>query len=331
GGDGAGHGNFGAALIDKGYQALLERDDIDAVYIPLPTSMRKPWVLAAAAAGKHVLCEKPVADTVADAQEMIDTCAQAGVQFMDGVMFSHSARLNGIRNALENPGTLGRLRRINTSFCFSGDQAFQTENIRVDSRLERHGCLGDLGWYTLRMTLWVMQYRMPNRVIARTLTSLQGNDSPEPVPGEFSAELFYDADPSAPFGIDWPVTATMYNSFLTENQQLVAISGDQGYVTLDDFVLPFYDAEMAWYRNAHVVEIDNCRWNIRRHTKRQCVQEYPGGEANSQEVRMFRTFGENVLSSTPDPHWPEITLKTQTLLNACRESADANGKVVEFR
>ena len=60
------------------YDALLQRDDVDAVYIPLPTGLRKKWVLAAAKAGKHVLVEKPVANNLVDAQEMIDACNDAG-------------------------------------------------------------------------------------------------------------------------------------------------------------------------------------------------------------------------------------------------------------
>lgn len=85
------------------YDSLLGRSDVDAVYVALPTSLRKPWVLKAAAAGKHVLCEKPVADSAEDAAEMIDACHAAGVQFMDGVMFSHSSRLTALRNAIDGP------------------------------------------------------------------------------------------------------------------------------------------------------------------------------------------------------------------------------------
>lgn len=74
------------------YEELLGDADVDVVYIPLPTSMHKAWCLAAAAAGKHVLCEKPVAASTADLAEMIAACAAAGVQFMDGVMFMHNER-----------------------------------------------------------------------------------------------------------------------------------------------------------------------------------------------------------------------------------------------
>lgn len=65
------------------YEALLERDDVDAVYIPLPTAMRHHWVIRAAEAGKHVLAEKPAACDAHQVKEMLHACEQHGVQYMD--------------------------------------------------------------------------------------------------------------------------------------------------------------------------------------------------------------------------------------------------------
>ncbi len=72
-------------------------DEVDAVYMPLPTALRKQWVLRAAEAGKHVVCEKPCAASVADLQEMLTACRYNRVQFMDGVMFTHSRRMESLR------------------------------------------------------------------------------------------------------------------------------------------------------------------------------------------------------------------------------------------
>jgi predicted dehydrogenase len=90
------------------YEELLDRDDVDAVYLPLPTGLRKEWVLRAAAAGKHVLSEKPCGVAVADVEEMIQACRRHGVQFMDGVMFMHSRRLNRLREVLDDGVTGSR-------------------------------------------------------------------------------------------------------------------------------------------------------------------------------------------------------------------------------
>ena len=84
------------------YEALLARDDIDAVYIPLPTGIRKEWVIKAAEAGKHVMGEKPCGDTLADVQEIVAACEANNVQYMDGVMFMHSDRLPAIRKTIDS-------------------------------------------------------------------------------------------------------------------------------------------------------------------------------------------------------------------------------------
>lgn len=298
------------------YEELIERDDVDVIYIPLPTGLRKQWVLAAAKAGKHVLCEKPVAINLQDAQDMVSACAEAGVQFMDGVMFDHSKRLEEVCRSLRSGESVGKLRRINCHFSFSGDDSFQQSNIRTDSVLEPHGCLGDLGWYCIRMTLWAAGLKMPTHLSARTITGLAGKDSDGEVPGEFSAELQFEDGLSAAF----------YCSFLTNNQQTVLLSGDEGYLTVDDFVLPFYDAEASWAENRHVLEIDNCRWNFRRHRNRKAIAEYSCGEPNATEVKMVRRLGQCVIENELDPRYPDLTIKTQRILDACRRS-DAGGGV----
>jgi predicted dehydrogenase len=121
------------------------------------------------------------------------------------------------------------------------------------------------------------------------------------------------------------LSATFYCSFLTDNQQTAVMSGDKGYISVDDFVLPFYDAEAKWAHHNHVLEIDNCRWNFCRHTSPQAIAEYPGGEPNAQEVNMVRRMAECALSGTPDPLYPELSIKTQRILDACRRSDAAGG------
>ena len=141
------------------YEQLLAADDVDAVYVPLPTGVRKEWVIRAAQAGKHVMCEKPCGIHGDDVAEMIEACNKACVQFMDGVMFMHSARLDAVRAALDDGVSVGKITRIASQFSFCAPEEFREGNIRVHSGLEPAGCLGDLGWYTIRMTLWTMKIR----------------------------------------------------------------------------------------------------------------------------------------------------------------------------
>src|SRR5215831_4300312 len=164
------------------YNELLECPDVEAVYIPLPTGLRKEWVLRAAVAGKHVLCEKPCAVSVANLREMIEACKKARVQFMDGVMFMHSRRLPRLRELLDDVQSVGEVKRITSAFSFYGGPDFLTSNIRGNARLEPYGCLGDLGWYCIRLALWAVQWNMPDQVIGRVLSERKHPESAQAIP-----------------------------------------------------------------------------------------------------------------------------------------------------
>lgn len=299
------------------YEELLADPSIQAVYIPLPTGLRKEWVLRAARAGKHVLCEKPCALDAKDLAEMIDACRAANVQFMDGVMFMHTRRLAAIRNVLD-AAELGTLRRIHSQFSFNAPAEFLAGNIRMSSHLEPQGCLGDLGWYTIRMTLWTLGYLMPERVSGRILAAQGRSDSPGAVPMEFSAELFFPGGLSASF----------YNSFQTEHQQIFIASGTSGYLKLDDFVLPFHGSETRFTVTNSSFDVDGCRFNMAPGRREISCAEYSNNHPTAQETNLFRTFNTLVAGGSPDPHWPEIALKTQKVMDACLASARNNGTQV---
>ena len=298
----------------EGYDVLLAREDIDAVYIPLPTGVRTEWIIKAAKAGKHVLAEKPCGVDVAEVEEILAACNEAGVQFMDGVMFMHSKRLDALRETLTD-GSIGELRRITSSFSFNAGEDFLTGNIRMHSDLEPLGCLGDLGWYNIRFNLWVMDYAMPQAVSGRMLRGASRADSPDQVPMEFSGEMFYDKD----------ITASFYCSFVTGNQQWAHVCGTEGTLRLDDFVVPFYGSDVNYTvsnteSNQHV-----CDFNMERHDREVSVREYGGSHPTAQETGLFRNFGEIALSGQPDPKWGEIALKTQQVLMACIDSSKQDG------
>ena len=299
------------------YEELLARDDVDAVYVPLPTAVRKEWVLRAAGAGKHVLCEKPCGIAAADVREMIDACARSRVQFMDGVMFMHSRRLQRLRELLDDGRSVGPIRRIATQFSFRAPDAFFRSNIRACSALEPLGCLGDLGWYNIRLILWAMQYRLPERVAGRMLTA----HGPDAVPVEFSGELLY------PGG----VSASFYCSFVTENQQWAGISGTHGNVHVPDFVLPFYGCESSLELRQSVFNVRGCDFNMEERRQRIAVPEYSNSAPDAPETNMIRRFSRIVQTGELEPRWGGIAVETQTVLDACLESARHEGRMVRVQ
>jgi len=295
----------------EGYAELVRRSDVDAVYIPLPTGLRKQWVLEAARAGKHVLVEKPVGVTTADVREMLDECERHRVQLMDGVMFLHSRRLEVLRRTLDDGASVGEVRRIAAQFSFNGADEFFRSDIRMSSQLEPHGCLGDLGWYTIGFALWVMKYELPTRVHARELAAAGRADSPGTVPTEMSGELLFRSG----------VSASFYCSFRTENQQWADVSGTRGVVHVPDFVLPFFGEETRFEVTNSVFEITGCDFDMRRRARVVDVPEYSNRHPTAQEAHLFRDFSALVTTGRLDPHWGEVALKTQMVVDACRQSA----------
>ncbi len=123
------------------YKAVLADPEVDAVYIPCTGELHRHWTIAAAKAGKHVLCEKPLALTVAESEEMIDACQDAGVILQEAFMWRHHPRAKHARE-LVRTGAIGQLRQIVASFSFDID--------RNDWRLipERGGgSMWDVGCY----------------------------------------------------------------------------------------------------------------------------------------------------------------------------------------
>jgi len=294
------------------YEELLASPQVDAVYIPLPTGLRKEWVLRAAAAGKHVVCEKPCGVTAADVQEMTDACRRRRVQFMDGVMFMHNPRLARVREILDDGKSVGFLRRIASAFSFLGTGGFSDSNIRVDGRLEPTGCLGDLGWYCIRFTLWALKWRLPRTVTGRILAESDPKDGRVPAPADFSAELFFDDGISAGF----------YCSFLAALQQWTFVSGRDGWLRLPDFVHPFNGYEPAFEVN---------RMEMRVPTG--APTPAPGsdladlGHPAAQNTIMFRNFANQIFSGKLNEEWPMWAVQTQRVMDACYEAARQNREV----
>ena len=293
------------------YEELLNSPNVDAVYIPLPTGLRKEWVLRAAAAGKHIVCEKPCGVNLADVREMTDACRKRRVQFMDGVMFMHNQRLARVREVLNDEESVGPVRRITSAFSFLGSGGFSERDIRMDGRLEPTGCLGDLGWYCIRITLWALNWQLPLAVSARILSRSGPMGDRVPAATEFSAELLFAGGVSADF----------YCSFLIAFQNWTVISGRDGWLRLPDFVLPFNTREPSFEVNRAEIRVPPPSGAPASSVPVSDPAEL--GHATAQNTIMFRNFADQVLSGKLNEEWPMWALKTQEVLDACFDSARA--------
>jgi len=293
------------------YEKLILSPNVDAVYLPLPTALRREWVIRAAKAGKHVLCEKPCAVSVAELEDMLAACRKYRVQFMDGVMFMHHRRLEQLRQVLEDDTSVGPLHRISAHFSFLGAEDFFQKNIRGDGALEPLGCLGDLGWYGIRLALWAMKWELPVEVSGRILA--QSGDSPSrlPVPTAFSGELVFASGVSADF----------HCSFLAEHHQWANLTGTKGYVRVPDFVLPFSGSGLAFEVNQVNSSIEGCDWRLVHGVRAFAFAESGSNPATSQEANMFRNFSKQVLSRHFNEDWPRAALLTQQVASACLDAA----------
>jgi xylose dehydrogenase (NAD/NADP) len=106
---------FGALRTYRSYAELLADREVEAVYVPLPNCLHREWVERAAAGGKHVLCEKPLAPTAADARAMTAACAAAGVILLEAYMTPFHPRAAAVE-ALVRSGRLGPLRFAHAAF-----------------------------------------------------------------------------------------------------------------------------------------------------------------------------------------------------------------------
>jgi predicted dehydrogenase len=138
---------LGIPRAHEGYDALLSDPDVDAVYIPLPNSEHEAWTIAAARAGKHVLCEKPLAMTAAEAEEMIRACADEGVLLMEAFMYRLHPSWEAVRD-LVGSGRIGRVRAIQSWFSYFNDDP---GNIRNVPELGG-GALYDIGCYCINLS-----------------------------------------------------------------------------------------------------------------------------------------------------------------------------------
>ncbi len=205
------------------YAAVLSDPDVEAVYLPLPNDQHEPWTLAAAVAGKHILCEKPLAPDAPAARRMVDACAAAGVHLFEAYMTPFHPR-SALWDGLVANGRLGVPRYGTARFTYPhrdpGDHRWRPDG--------GGGALLDVGIYCIEPLLAAGGWR-PGDVLpqmaARTVTSDSGVDA------TFAGWL------SLPTGF----AASFCCSFDAPESQVLEIVGRDGALRVEPAFTPAWD------------------------------------------------------------------------------------------
>jgi predicted dehydrogenase len=208
---------FGIPRAYGSYEAMLDDPDVDAVYIPLPNHLHKPWTAAAAARGKHVLCEKPLGLNAAEAEEMRQTCAAHGVVLMEAFMYRFHPRTREVRRLIE-AGAIGDVRLVRAAFSFQMAKGY---NIRLDPTMGG-GATMDVGCYGINFARYAV--------------------GAEPVEAfayaEWGAESKVDETLVGSLRFPGGVLAQIDCSFQAARRQWAEVSGTSGRVVMQPAWLP---------------------------------------------------------------------------------------------
>jgi predicted dehydrogenase len=153
------------------YENLLNDPDVEAVYIALPNSLHIEYSIKALRAGKHVLCEKPIALNVAELQQAISVANSTGLSFVEASWNRWHPRTDRLKEIVDS-GLIGEVRNIKSAFTYDG---LNPNNIRAFPELGG-GSLYDLGPYAVAAPIWIMDFAPISNLKADVTWHSQGCD-----------------------------------------------------------------------------------------------------------------------------------------------------------
>jgi xylose dehydrogenase (NAD/NADP) len=153
------------------YQDLLKDENIEVIYISLPNSLHIPWAIKALQAGKHVLCEKPLAMNATEVRKAIVSRDKMGLRFMEASWNRWHPRTLRIKQLVDS-GIIGKVNSIRTAFTYDG---LSDENIRAFPELGGGG-LYDLGPYSVAAPLWLMDFASHKDIATDVIWHPAGSD-----------------------------------------------------------------------------------------------------------------------------------------------------------
>jgi xylose dehydrogenase (NAD/NADP) len=280
--------------VYSSYGDLLADPDIDAVYIPLPNHLHHPWTLKALQAGKHVLCEKPLACNAREAQEMADTAAAGGLLLMEGMMYRFHPRSQNIKQMVAR-GEIGRISLVRSAFCYKMDEELLASGNNARLKPEMGGgALLDVGCYSVSVARWYMGAE----------------------PTELQAQAVYYSS-----GVDMHVVAslrfpenglaTLEASFISSMQQTYSVVGSEGAIELP------HDAFIPWEKDA-VFTVRGKDQEVGQNHVTPGADEY---------LLMVEHFADGVLGKTALTLPPEESIRNMRVLDGLAEAARTGKKI----
>ncbi|KAG6399814.1 hypothetical protein SASPL_141299 [Salvia splendens] len=263
---------------------------LDAVYMPLSTTLHLKWALMAAQKGKHLLLEKPTALDVKVLDEMLESCGRNGLQFMDGSMWYHHLRTAKMKELLSDSHVFGQLDAL--------------------------GALSDAGWYCIGAILWSMNQKLPTTVTAlpNTVKNSAG------VILTCSASMLWDEEETV---------ATFFCSFLAHETMCLAVSASNGTLNVDDFIIPYEETAAGFsytlgakFANLHIgwnMKPQHVRLETKLPQEALMIQEFSG-----------LVKGVKYLGARPDTRWAETSRCTQLVMDAVKNSIDYGYKAIKM-
>jgi D-xylose 1-dehydrogenase (NADP+, D-xylono-1,5-lactone-forming) len=208
------------------YESLLSDPGIDVIYISLPNGLHADWTIKAAQAGKHVLCEKPLAISVAEVDAVIEAANKAGVIVAEAFMYRHHPLTLKVQQLI-SAGEIGQLRVIRGGFTFN---IARSEDVRLDPGLGG-GSVWDVGCYPISYARTVVGAD-PVEVVGWQTTGSSGVDE------VFVGQLRFANGVYAQFDC----------GFRAPERMLMEFVGSAGTITLGNAFKPGLNAELALCR-----------------------------------------------------------------------------------
>lgn len=305
------------AKVYENYKLLLENDDIDVIHVCTPNSSHKALTVASLDAGKHVMCEKPMAKTTEEAKEMIEAAKRNGKKLTIGYQNRFRPDSQYLRKATQR-GDLGDIYYGKAQAIRR--RAVPTWGVFLDEEKQGGGPLIDIGTHALDLTLWMMDNYEPESVMGSTFHKLGKKENAANAWGPWDPKKFTVEDSALGFikmknGSTIILESSWALNSLEVDEAKCALSGTEGGADMKDG-LRIHGEEFGSLYTTNV-ELEN-----------KGVDFYEGETVDEAEVEA-RSWIDSIVNDTEPVVKPEEAMVITQILEALYQSAKT-GKAVYF-